>query len=286
MATGVIDTHVHFWDPRRLRYSWLRGNEFLARRFDVVDYPRDVATVTEAFVFVECDTDAGQSLDEIRFAEEQVQQDPRVRAIVAHAPLELGAAVEPLLEQIVSASPLARGIRRILQAELDLSTLLRSPAFIAGVRLLRQFDLHFEITVQAAQMDAVLEFVRTVPDVPMVLDHCGKPDIRQGSLGAFQRQAAELARHPLIHCKLSGLATEAAPGCWTDADLLPYIEAALQAFGPNRLLYGSDWPVCLLATSPARWLELLEHALRGCSPLELQRIFRGNANDLYRLGLP
>ncbi len=282
----IVDTHVHLWDPQRLRYSWLRDHTLLNRRYEARDYPtQGNAAATEAWVFIECDADPGQSLEEIRFVEEQAQGDPRVRAIVARAPLEHGAAVEPLLEQIVRCSSKVRGIRRILQAEPDVRALLRSSHFIEGVRLLRKFDLHFEITVTHQQMDEVLEFVRSLPEVPMILDHCGKPGIRDGLLEAFKRHARELARYSNVHCKLSGLATEAEHGSWTEPQLFPYIDTALQAFGPDRLLYGSDWPVCLQATSVQRWIGTLERALTGCAQEELCKIFRDNANALYRLGL-
>jgi predicted TIM-barrel fold metal-dependent hydrolase len=282
----LADTHVHFWDPQRLRYSWLRDHALLDRRYGAEDYPTHGAVAaTEACVFIECDADPGQSLEEIQFVEEQAKQDPRIRAIVAHAPLERGGAIEPLLEEIVHGSSKVRGIRRILQAEIDLPTLLLSSTFIEGVRRLRKFGLHFEITVTHHQMDCVLEFVQKVPEIPMVLDHCGKPGIRHALLDAFKRHVGELARHPNVHCKLSGLATEAEHGSWTEAQLLPYIDAALQAFGPDRLLYGSDWPVCLQATSVQRWIDTLERALTGCSQEELRRVFRDNANTLYRLGL-
>lgn len=282
----LIDTHVHFWHPQRLKYSWLHDSPFLNRRYEVQDYPTQAAVAaTEALVFVECDADPGQSLEEIKFVEEQAQRDPRVCAIVAHAPLEQGGAVEPLLERIVSSSPKVRGIRRILQSLADPNTLLRNPDFIDGVRLLRKFGLHFEITVNHTQMESVIEFVQKLPEIPMVLDHCGKPGIRDARLEAFQRHANELARYPNVHCKLSGLATEADHRHWTDAQLIPYIDTAVQAFGPDRLLYGSDWPVCLLATSISRWIGVLERALTGCSQEQSRRIFRDNANVLYRLGL-
>jgi L-fuconolactonase len=284
LPVRLVDTHVHFWHPQRLKYSWLRDNALLNRPYEVQDYPTR-ETTPEALVFVECDADPGQSLEEIDFVEEQARRDPTVRAIVAHAPLEQGGAVEPLLERIVSSSPKIRGIRRILQSLPDPNTLLRNPAFIDGARLLRKFGLHFEITVNHTQMDPVIEFVRKLPEIPMVLDHCGKPGIRDGHLATFQRHANELARCPNVHCKLSGLATEADHRHWTDAQLTPYIDTALQAFGPDRLLYGSDWPVCLLATSVSRWIDVLERALTGCSQEQLRRIFRENANALYRLEL-
>jgi L-fuconolactonase len=280
----LIDTHTHFWDPRRLAYSWLRGNAHLNRPYLVQDYPADsVGTQTEAFVFVECDADRRQSLEEIDFVEEQARRDSRVRAIVAHAPLEYGKAAEPLLERIVGSSSRIRGIRRILQSERDLSEFLRSTAFVEGVGLLPSFGLHFEVTVTWIQMPAVLELVQRLPQVVMVLDHCGKPGIRDGRLEEFQHHARALAQHPNVHCKLSGLATEADHAHWRDAQLLPFIDIALQAFGPGRLIYGSDWPVCLQAGSLERWVGVLEEALGEYSPAERRRIFRDNAKTLYRI---
>ena len=282
----LLDTHVHFWNPQRLRYSWLRNNALLNKRYEVEDYSAlGQWPTTDGWVFIECDADPGQSLEEIQFVEEQAQRDPRVRAIVAHAPLERGRAIEPLLEQIVRCSSKVRGIRRILQMEGDLGALLQSATFIEGVRLLRKFDLHFEITVTHRQMDRVSAFVQMLPEIPMVLDHCGKPGIRHGLLDAFRRHVGELARYPNVYCKLSGLATEADHDTWTDAQLFPYIDTALQAFGPRRLLYGSDWPVCLQATSLPRWIGVLERGLAGCTEEERSRIFFDNANALYRTGL-
>jgi predicted TIM-barrel fold metal-dependent hydrolase len=282
----LIDTHAHFWDPRHLNYSWLRDNPRLNRPYLVQDYPPDPpGTETEALVFVECDANPGQSLQEITFVEQQAQHDPRVRAIVAHAPLEHGKAAEPLLAQIVSSSPKIRGIRRILQSEHDLSALVKNSALVEGISLLPHFGLHFEITATYTQMDAVLELVQQLPQVPMILDHCGKPGIRNEELTAFQHHARALSRYPNVHCKLSGLTTEADHEHWTDAQLLPYIDTALQTFGPNRLLYGSDWPVCLLATSLPRWIGVLDQALAGCPPADKRKILRDNANTLYRLGM-
>ena len=208
-----------------------------------------------------------------------------MRAIVAHAPLEQGKAVEPLLERIVRSSSKVRGIRRILQSERDPGELLRSSGFMEGVGLLPRFGLHFEITVTYTQMDPVLDLVQRLPQVPMILDHCGKPGIRHGQLDVFKDHVRALARHPNLHCKLSGLTTEADHERWSDAQLLPYIDTALQAFGPGRLLYGSDWPVCLLASSLGRWIGVLDQALQGCYAADRRSIFRDNANALYRLAL-
>ena len=212
---------------------------------------------------IECDADPGQSLEEIKFVEEQAQRDPRVHAIVAHAPLERGGAVEPLLEESVRCSSKLRGIRRILQSETNWAPCcrIRDSSKVCACCASRPA---LEITVTHRQMDCVVEFVRSLPEIPMVLDHCGKPGIRHGLLDAFRHCVGELSRLPNIHCKLSGLATEAEHGRWTDAQLFPYIDTALQAFGPDGLLYGSESPYASGNFAPG-WISVLERALVGCS---------------------
>lgn len=286
----IIDTHLHIWDPRRLTYSWQKGNALFDRPFLVEDYQADTRGIAiEALVFLECYADftpeAGQYIEEIEFVEDEAKRDPRIRGIVPMAPLERGDAVAPMLEEMVSRFPKVKGIRRIVEFDADPRGLTLSPKFIEGVNLLDRFGLHFEINVNYTQMDFVLEFVRHIPRVPMILDHCGKPGIRGGHIDQFRRQMNELARHPNVMCKLSDLPVEADHKAWTEADLRPFIDATIEAFTPDRTIYAGDWPVCLQATSLQRWVEVLDRALAGLSETERRKIYRDNANRFYRLGL-
>jgi len=286
----IIDTHVHLWDPQRLPYSWLKGDAVLDRPYRVEDYQRDTQSLpVEAMVFLECDVDSqsntGAVIDEIEFVEEEAKREPRIKAIVAKAPLERGVAIEPLIENMVACFPALKGIRRILQSEADPRATMLSASFVAGVNLLQKFDLHFEITVDSTQMDSVLEFVEQTSGVPMILDHCGKPGIKAGQLQQYKAHLAALAQHPNVVCKLSGLCTEADRKHWSERELRPYIDETIAAFGPDRVIYGSDWPVCLLATPLWRWIELLDRALSGLSESDRRKIFRDNANRFYRLHL-
>jgi len=286
-ALPIIDTHVHLWDPQRLSYAWQKGNALIDRPYRVEDYQRDSRGIdTEALVFLECNADAGQSIAEIEFVEDEAKRDPRIMAIVPIAPLERGSSVAPLLEQMVTRFPRVSGIRRIVEFDANPRALMLSPAFIKGVSLLEKFDLHFEITVKHTQMDLVLEFVRLVPNVRMILDHCGKPGIKGGHIEVYRRQMTQLARHSDIVCKLSGLTTEADREHWTEADLRPFIDATLATFGPERIIYGGDWPVCLQATSLQRWVDVVDQTLDGLSESDLRSIYRNNAIRFYRLGLP
>ena len=279
----IIDAHLHLWDPRRLPYEWLRGNERLDRPFLVEDYRNACGQVNvTAMVFVECNIDRGRFEDEVRFVEKEAQRDPRIKAIIAQASLEEGAAAAPFLEHLKATTPLLRGIRRIIELEPDMAFCLR-PAFVEGVNLLRTFDLSFEICVNYRQIENVLRLVERVGDVPLMLDHSLKPGILAGRLDPWRAQMCLLATHPNVTCKLSDLPVEADHRNWTEAQIRPYIDVVVEAFGFERLVYGGDWPVCLQATAIPDWVGLLDRSFSGVSVRELTAFYRDNAIDFYRL---
>lgn len=284
----IIDTHLHLWDPSHISYSWQKGNALFNRAYRVEDYQKDLGAVNvEAMIFVECHVDegpgAGQYIREIEFVEEEAQRDPRIQAIVAKAPLERGQAVGHVLEEMVARFPKLRGIRRIPEFEPDPTAFMLNPTFLEGVRSLKRYGLHFELNVNYTQMDAALEFVNRVPDVPIILDHCGKPGIKGGHIGLFRRHTRAFAACPNVTCKLSDLAVEADWTRWTEADIRPFVDATIEVFGPQRVMYGGDWPVCLQATSLRLWVEALDTALAGLTEQELRMIYRENARRIYRL---
>lgn len=286
----IIDTHLHVWDPARLSYSWIKGNPLFDRPYLVEDYVRDLGdVVVEAMVFLECYADftpeRGQYLEEVAFVEDEAKRDPRLMAIVPMAPLEMGRGVEGMLAEMAERHPMVRGIRRIVEFDDDPRGLTLSDGFVEGVNLLEKYGMHFEINVNHTQMDIVRDFVQRIPMTPMILDHCGKPGIAEGELAQYREDVAELSRHPNLWIKLSDLPVEADHAAWTDADLRPYIDATLEAFGPDRTIYAGDYPVCLQATTLPRWVETLDRALAGLSAIELRKIYRDNANAFYRLGV-
>jgi L-fuconolactonase len=286
----IVDTHLHIWDPVRLRYSWIKGNPLFDRPYHVEDYARDCGDVAvEAMVFLECyadfDAERGQYLEEVAFVEDEARRDPRLKAIVPMAPLEKGRGAAPVLQAMAEKHPMVRGIRRIVEFDADPRALTLSDGFIEGVNLLGEFGMHFEINVNHTQMDIVRAFVRRIPNVPMILDHCGKPGIAEGAIAQYREDVAELAQHPNLWIKLSDLPVEADHANWTAADLRPYVDATLEAFGPERTIYAGDYPVCLQATTLPRWVDTLDRALAGLSATELRSVYRDNANAFYRLGL-
>jgi L-fuconolactonase len=291
-AFAVIDTHLHVWDQTRLRYSAFEGHPLFGRPYHVEDYARDCGTVeVEAMVFLECYADfwegGGQYIEEIEFVEDEQQRDPRIRGIIPMAPLEWGARVEPMLRQMRDKHPSVKGIRRIMEFDADPRALTLSAGFIEGVNLLERFGWSFDINPNYTQMGIIREFVPQISSgVPLILDHCGKPGIKQGAIEQFREDMRDLARYPNMYVKLSDLPPYAGPD-WTEADLRPYVEATLEHFGTDRTIYAGDYPILLSATTLPEWVQVLDNAFAdlGLTEADTRKIYRDNANRFYRLGL-
>jgi L-fuconolactonase len=287
----IIDAHLHVWDQTQLRYSAFEANPLFNHPYHVEDYQRDCGKLDiEAMVFLECYADfwqgGGQYVEEIAFVESEAKRDPRIKGIVPMAPLEWGAKVEPMLRQMQERHPTVKGIRRIVEFDADPRALTLSDTFIEGVNLLSKFGWHFEINVNHTQMDIVREFVMRVPDVPLILDHCGKPGIKEGALEQYRDDVKLLAKRRNVWIKLSDLPVEAEFDSWTEAQLRPFIAATLETFGPARTIFAGDYPILLQATTMTQWVDTLDRAFAdlGLSESETRAIYRDNANSFYRLG--
>ena len=174
------------------------------------------------------------------------------------------------------------GVRRLYQAEPDPEFALR-PDFVRGVQLLAEYGLSFDLGTTYRQLPATIRLVRACPGVTFVLDHIGKPNIKDGTLEPWRAQIGELASLPNVWCKLSGMATEADREHWTPADLRPYAEHVLASFGEDRVMFGGDWPVVLMASPYRRWVETAEALTAGLSPEAQRKLWRDNARQFYRL---
>jgi L-fuconolactonase len=278
----VVDAHVHVWDPARWRYPWIEDIPTLLRPFSVDDYREATDSINvEALVFVQCDCEVSRSLDEARWIADLAQTETRFRAIVPHVALEHGEACRPQLEELESID-LVRGVRRLIQSEPDPGFCLR-PGFLQGLHLLAELDLSFDICVSHVQLASVVDMVGQCPEVSFILDHIGKPDIRQAVMHPWVSDVERLSKFPNVVCKISGLVTEADHDDWKKEDLKPYLDHVIECFGFDRVLYGGDWPVVTLAGTHARWWEALEWALEGCSDDERSKLFRENARRDYRI---
>ena len=280
----IIDTHLHLWDPGYLRYSWLDGNALLNKPYLLADYRKACGAVqVEKMVFLQCEVDFALFREEAAWVTSLAKQDPRIAGIVPWAPLEKGDAARADLEALLAANPLIKGIRRIIQFEPEIDFCLR-PDFVKGVQALADYGLSFDICISHIQMANTIKLVAQCPNVQFILDHIGKPDIRQQIFEPWKREIRTLAQFPNVCCKVSGLVTEADHKAWTKEDLKPYIDHVIDSFGFDRVIYGGDWPVAYQATEYPRWVETLEWAVAGCSERELHKLFHDNAQAFYRLG--
>ena len=277
----LIDTHLHVWDPRLLRYPWLEDIPLLNKPYLLEDYDRASRPVAiEKMVFLQAEVCA-QFQQEADWVDSLAEQDSRLQGIVPWAPLELGDAALPALEKL-AANPRIKGIRRIIQFEPDIEFCLQ-PSFIEGVQLLPRYGLSFDICIIHYQMANTIKMVAQCPDVVFILDHIGKPDIKNGLLDPWRADIRTLSEFPNVWCKISGLVTEADHQHWTKEQLKPYIDHVIDCFGFDRVMYGGDWPVAYQATEYPRWVETLAWAVEGCSEAELRKLFRDNAIAFYRL---
>ncbi len=278
----IVDTHLHLWDRQRLRYAWLESVAALNRDHGLDDYRRACGAVAVAkMVFVQCECDPLQSYEEAAWVAELASTDPRLRGIVAQAPVERGDGVAADLERL-AGNPLVKGVRRLLQSEADDAFCLR-PDFVRGVRRLAAHGWSFDLCIFHRQLANATALVRQCPEVRFVLDHIGKPDIKRGALDPWRAELRALAVLPNVECKISGLVTEADFVTWTAADLQPYIEHVVACFGWDRVMFGGDWPVSTQATDYPRWVATLEVALSGCTAEERHRFFVRNAEKFYRI---
>ena len=277
----IIDTHLHLSDPSRISYPWINSAPALNRPFTIDDYREACGDVeVEAMVFMEVDPNVDDRQEEIDFVCEVAATEPRLKGMVAQAPLEQGAAIRPELENLAN-NPLIKGVRRLLQDE-DVDFCLGT-SFIEGVRQLPDFGIPFDICIYHRHLANVVKMVQQCPDVQFILDHIGKPGIKDGLLEPWKSDLKDLAALPNVMCKISGMTTEADMENWTRDDLRPYFDHVIECFGFDRVVYGGDWFVASLATTYPRFIETLDWAVAGCSDEELKKLYRGNAQKFYRI---
>lgn len=273
--SGRIDAHQHFWRYTPEEYDWIDETMAAIRR----DFlPSDLRTeMTAAGVESSIAVQARPDVDETEWLLALADAHPWIAGVVGWAPLTdagLGGVLERLAE-----NPKLRGIRQGLQTEPD--AYMEREDFNAGLERLPELGLAYDILIVHRQLPAATRLVDRHPGQVFVLDHIAKPAIREGTLEPWARDLKELARRPHVFCKLSGVVTEAAYAGWTYEEILPYMETALEAFGPERLLFGSDWPVCRVAAEHGAWMRCVERFAVRLSDKERQALFRNNAVRAY-----
>lgn len=274
-----IDAHQHFWKYDPIKDSWIDENMKAIRR----DFlPKDLAPILENNDVDGCIAiQADQSEQETEFLLGLAKNNSFIKGVVGWVDLRADNIEERLAHY--SSNNFLKGVRHIVQAEAD--DFMLEGKFQHGISLLMQFGLTYDILVLPPQLPATIQFVNKFPSQKFVIDHMAKPNIKKGEMFAWKKNMEELAKSQNVFCKVSGLVTEADWKNWKKEDFTKYLDVIFNSFGVDRILYGSDWPVCLLAAEYENQLEVLSEYMVNYSSEDKARIMGGNANNFYNLNL-
>lgn len=273
-----IDAHQHFWNYSAAEYPWIgAGLERLARDYLPSDLePLLAAEQIDGSVAVQ----ARQSVEESLWLLALAKAHPLVKGVVGWVDLRSDRVGDDL--RVLAANPTFVGVRHVVQDEPDPRFVL-GEGFIRGLRQLRQHGLTYDLLLYPTQLPAAIELVELLPEQPFVVDHLAKPRIVAGEIDGWGRDIRAIARHDNVCCKVSGLVTEAVRRGWKRDDFTPYLDVVLEAFGPERLMFGSDWPVCLLAGEYADVAAIPRDYFSRLSATEQRMIWGDTAAGFYGL---
>ncbi len=274
----VIDSHQHFWHYQKKSFEWIDDSMAAIRR----DFlPGDLAAELEAWgVNAAVAVQARQELVETEWLLDLASTNHFLAGVVGWIPL-VDSRVEDVLDEMGNGKKLI-GVRHVVQDETDPHFLERSD-FNRGLALLHERNLRYDLLIRHTQLASAIGLVDRHPRQIFILDHAAKPPLRSGSLEPWKSQIRELAKRSQVAVKLSGLVTETDRSGATAEKLKPWVETLLESFGPRRILFGSDWPVCLVHTTYGEWIDLAKRLLGELSPSEKEAVLGVNAVDWYGL---
>ncbi len=276
--TARIDSHQHFWRYNAADYGWMAGDRSPLQ----IDYlppqlqPLLASSGMDGTVAVQ----ARQTLRETEFLLDLADQYDLIRGVVGWVDMRADD-VEAQLERFAS-QPRLVGLRHIVHDEAD-DRFMLGGNFLQGLAALQAYDLRYDLLLYPRHIPVAIDVVKQFPQQPFVLDHIAKPFIKDSLIGAWEADIRSLASFDNVCCKVSGLVTEAAWGSWTQADFEPYLDIVFDCFGVERLMFGSDWPVCTLAGSYSDVVGIVEHYIAALSADEQAAVMGGNARQFYRL---
>lgn len=270
-----LDSHQHFWKFNPAEYGWMKPDWPIRRDF----LPADLAPLLRQHGFDgSIAVQARQTIEESRRLLALANESPIIKGVVGWVDLRSDRVEEQLAE--LAPHPRFVGVRHVVQDEPDDRFVLQ-PDFVRGISKLKQFDLTYDLLLLPSQLPAASELVRRFPEQPFVLDHIAKPRIRDGTRSPWREHIRELAQAGNVFCKVSGLVTEADWASWQPADFQPYLDVIFESFGEDRLMFGSDWPVCLLAGGYERVFKLVEQYVQSSSAEGRANFFGANAAQFY-----
>jgi L-fuconolactonase len=273
----TIDSHVHFWKYDKHRDAWITDNMKILKQ----DYLPEhlIQSLRRNDVDGCVAVQAGQTEYETHFLAELSGTHPEIKGVVGWVDLQKDNIEERL--EYFSQYPVIKGWRHIVQSEpVDF---LLGENFQRGIRALAKYNCTYDVLIYHHQLQPALDFVSEFPEQKFVIDHCAKPDIKAKNIDEWGRLMEEMAKRPNVWCKISGLLTETGWKTWSAGDFYPYLDIVFEAFGSNRLLFGSDWPVMLLSGIYVQWKSLLEKYMENFSEDDRQKVFGENAVQFYNL---
>lgn len=270
-----IDAHHHLWKFDQAEYGWIDESMTVLRRdFLAADLHEEM---TAAGIGAAIAVQARQSIEETQWLLEVANRNDFIKAVVGWGPL-IDANVGDVLDQLTAAQPKLRAFRHVLQDEPNPDYMLRED-FNRGIRELTRRNLTYDILIFERHLPQAIQFVDRHPHQRFVLDHLAKPRVKDNALSLWSEHIHELAKRPNVTCKVSGLATEADHKNWTELQLTRYLDEVISAFGPKRVMFGSDWPVCLLAIDYQDWVEIVARVLGP----DAEQLWSKTAIEAYNL---
>lgn len=274
----VIDSHQHFWHYEPKKHEWIDESMKVIRR----DFlPSDLEQVYNENGIDGCvAVQADQTLTETNFLIQLAKENAFIKGVVGWVDLR-NDAIESTLETYANTNIL-KGFRHVVQGEPDHNFLLR-PSFLRGISVLEKHNYTYDILIFPHQLGAALEFVKRFPNMRFVIDHIAKPYIKDGFYNGWATLMKEIGKHDNVYCKVSGIVTEADFKTWTPAQIKPYLELVFEAFGAERIMFGSDWPVCLVAGNYKQVKALITNFIANLSATEQAKVMGQNAIEFYNL---
>lgn len=274
----IIDAHHHFWNYNPVDFDWI-DDDMASIRLSFL--PRDLqetiaGTGVEGVVSVQ----ARQIVEETEWLLKLASENEFIKGVVGWVPLANGN-IREILDRY-SQNKWLKGVRHVIQGEPDPEFILGTQ-FNHGISLLKNYNLVYDILIFEHQLPNTIRFVDRHPNQQFVLDHMAKPKIKVNEVIVWKKHIRELAKRENVSCKISGMVTEANYKSWTEEQLQPYFDVVLEAFSPSRLLFGSDWPVCLVAIGYVEWLKLVKKIVSGLSVFEQEQVFAKTASQIYSL---
>jgi L-fuconolactonase len=280
----IIDTHQHLWDLSRFRVPWLAGAPHINRSFVTSDYLEATEGLGVAkTVYMEVDVDPTQQAEEAEYVIDLCERsdNPMSGAVISGRPAS--AEFEPYIRRFAQ-SPYIKGVRQVLHGDGTPAGYCLRPDFIRGIRLLGELGLSYDLCLRPGELLDGARLVDACPDTRFVLDHCGNASVAGGYSTQWAADLALLAERPNVICKVSGIVVSANPENWTAADLQPFVNHVLAEFGPDRVVFGGDWPVCTRTATFKQWVEALQSIVQYRSDADRRRLFHDNAQRFYKLG--